>query len=178
MIKESGVIMSFAHESGTGAGVPKDPVEAAFMRLEMEAFSPKLSTFWPMVLSRGQDDEKIDKFATEALPYFEEICRKSEGKFLFRTSEPTLLDCHVAPCLEILVQMEGSDYHNVFERLDLANKGKHMIEYIQRFQAHELMHPYRFRKVANDAHMARSRGWDTTVKCQLSLEVLEGAFTN
>ena len=74
--------------------------------------------------------------------------------------------------------MEGSAYHNVFERLDLANKGKHMIEYVKRFQAHELIHPYRFRKIANDAHCARARGWDTTVKCQLSLEVLEGAFTN
>ena len=85
LIKESAVIMSFAHESGTGAGVPKDPVAASFMRLEMEAFNGKLSSYWPISMSRGEDDEKIDKFATEALPYFEEICRKSEGKFLFRT---------------------------------------------------------------------------------------------
>ena len=103
LIKESGVIMAFAHESGTGATIPKDPVAAAFMRLEMEAFNPKLSTYWPILMSRGQNDEMIDKFATEALPFFEEVCCKSEGKFLFRTSEPTLLDCHIAPLLEILV---------------------------------------------------------------------------
>ena len=42
LIKESGAIMIFANESGTGAGVPKDPVAASFMRLEMEAFNGKL----------------------------------------------------------------------------------------------------------------------------------------
>ena len=178
MIRESGVIMSFAHESGTGIGVPKDPIQAALMRLEMEAFNNKLGSYWPMILSRGQDDEKTDKFAKDCLAFFEEICRKSEGKFLFRTEEPTLLDCNIAPMLEILVLMNGSAYQNCFDRLDLANTGKHMIEYVKRFQDHELIHPYRFREVANNAHCARSRGWDTAVKCQLSLEVLEGAFEN
>ena len=56
LIKESGVIMIFAHESGTGAGVPKNPVSAAFIKLEMEAFNGKLSSYWPILMSRDEDD--------------------------------------------------------------------------------------------------------------------------
>ena len=44
------------------------------MRLEIEAFNAKLGVFWPVLMTRGENDEAIDKFGAEALPYFEEIC--------------------------------------------------------------------------------------------------------
>jgi len=59
--------------------VPKNPVEAAKMRLVIEAFNSKLGAYWPMVLSRGQDDAKTDTFAKEALPFFEELCASAKG---------------------------------------------------------------------------------------------------
>ena len=89
-----------------------------------------------------------------------------------------MLDCAVAPMFELLVLMEGGAYHNVFERLKVRETAPNLIDYLERFRAHELIRPYRFSKVANDAHCARSRGWDKSVKCQLSLEVLENAFTD
>ena len=145
----------YAHEAGTGATVPKDPIQAAKMRLEMEVFNSKLGPYWAMILSRGQDDAKTDTFAKECLPYFEDICRKSEGKFLFRTEEPTLLDVNVAPMLELMSQFDGSANQNCFDRLDMHKNGKHILEYVKRWQAHELIHPFRFRQVASNAHLAR-----------------------
>jgi len=144
----------------------------------MEAFNGKLGNYWGMVASRGQDDAKTDAFAKDGLPYFEEICRRSEGKWLFGTDEPTLLDVNVAPLLELIAIWDGSAYQNAFDRLDMLNKGKHILEYVKRWQAHELIRPYRFRQVASNQHLARARAWDPNAKCQLSLEVLEGAFEN
>jgi len=151
LIKESSVIMMYAHEAGTGSTIPKDPIQAAKMRLEMEAFNGKTSSFVAMLYSGGQDaktiDEKTDAFAKD-LPYWEDMCRRSEGKFLFRTDEPTLLDVHVAPYFEKLAYFDGSVNQNCFDRLDVHNNGKHILEYVKRWQAHELIHPYRQRRAA------------------------------
>jgi glutathione S-transferase len=135
LIKESGVIMAFAHESGPKQGgislIPSDPVQAAKMRLEMEAISGKLGAcFWGWYMSRGEDNAKIDQFATESLPFLEEICKNSNGQFLFRTEQPTMLDVQVAPFLEFVAILENSPWHNVYERADIKNKAKHLIEYV------------------------------------------------
>lgn len=84
--------------------VPKDPVEAAKMRLEIEGFRNKTSLFWPVIYpSVGTDLTTIDKFGAELLPVWEAMCAKtSDDKWLFGTAEPTLLDVYSAPFFEIL----------------------------------------------------------------------------
>lgn len=84
--------------------VPKDPVEAAKMRLEIEGFRNKMSLFWPVIHpSVGTDLTTIDKFGAELLPVWEAMCAKtSDDKWLFGTAEPTLLDVYSAPFFEIL----------------------------------------------------------------------------
>jgi hypothetical protein len=87
-----------------------------------------------------------------------------------------MLDVHAAPFLEMVALTENSVYHNVFERADLNNNAKHLIEYVKRFTSHDLIRKFKMSKKANDKHQARSRAWDKSQKCQLSLEVLHEAL--
>ena len=74
------------------------------MRLEIEGFKNKMTTLFPIIYpSIGTDPVTIDKFGAELLPVWETMCAKtSEDKWLFGTSEPTLLDVYTAPFFEIL----------------------------------------------------------------------------
>ena len=55
--------------------VPSDPIKAAKMRLEIEAFKATLSGFWPVIYpSVGTDNATIDKFGVEILPKWEALC--------------------------------------------------------------------------------------------------------
>ena len=181
LIRESGVIAQLAIELGGDQGielVPKDPIVAAKMRLEIEAFRAKMSIFWPVIYpSVGTDNATIDKFGTELLPIWEAMAAKtSEGKWLFGTQEPTLLDVNVAPFLEILYLWQQSVMSNVTDRLELATKAPNLIRYVEMWQAHPLVNPHHMRQKAANAHWARSRGWEKGVKCQLSTAILEGVF--
>jgi len=114
--------------------VPTDPITAAKMRLEIEAFKNKLSIFWPVIHpSVGTDPNTIDKFGAELLPIWEAMCAKySDDKWLFGTSEPTLLDVHTAPFFEILFNWLSPDsvMSNVTDRLELSKNAPHLIKYV------------------------------------------------
>ena len=104
LIKESGVVAMFAHEEGKDHGVdlfPKDPIEAAKLRVEIENASKYLTPFYATMLSRGEDQEKNKKLA-EFIEGFSALLSKANGKFLFGTDEPTMLDVYYAPFLEIV----------------------------------------------------------------------------
>ena len=55
-----------------------------------------------MVLARGQDEGKIEEFAENTLPLYEEWASNSKGKFLLGTDYPTLLDIHCGAVWEIV----------------------------------------------------------------------------
>ena len=78
LIRESGVIAQLAHELGGSNGVelvPSDPIKAAKMRLEIEAFKGTLSGLWPVIYpSVGTDEATIEKFGAEILPKWEALC--------------------------------------------------------------------------------------------------------
>ena len=137
LIRESGVISQLAVELGKDQGVelvPKDPIAAAKMRLEIEAFRNKTSIFWPVIgPTIGQDPVAIDKFGAELLPIWEAMCAKySDNKWLFGTSEPTLLDVYTAPFFEILFNWLSPDsvMSNVTDRLELSKNAPHLIKYV------------------------------------------------
>ena len=137
LIRESGVISQLAVELGKDQGVelvPKDPIAAAKMRLEIEAFRNKTSIFWPVIYPAvGTDLVAIDKFGAELLPIWEAMCAKySDDKWLFGTSEPTLLDVYTAPFFEILFNWLSPDsvMSNVTDRLELSKNAPHLIKYV------------------------------------------------
>lgn len=124
LINESGVISHFAVEHGKDQGlalIPSDPIAAAKMRLEIEAFHSKTPILRPIMYpSRGTDNVIIDKFGAEGLPAWEALCAKATGdKWLFGTDEPTLLDVHTAPFMELIYLWQDSVMSNVTDRLEL-----------------------------------------------------------
>ncbi len=73
-IRESSIISQLAVELGKDQGieiVPSDPIAAAKMRLEIEAFKSKLPIFFAMKSSIGKDIEVIDRFGSELLADWE-----------------------------------------------------------------------------------------------------------
>ena len=61
LIKESAIIAQLAIEHGGDQGyelVPKDPIRAAKMRMEIERLGSLLSPFFAIYMSRGEDAEK------------------------------------------------------------------------------------------------------------------------
>ena len=185
LIKESAIIAQIAIEAGGDQGVqliPKDPIAAAKMRLEIEAFKNKITPLWSVLWPAGEyvgmDDAATDKFGKEILPYWESLCAKtSDDKWLFGTAEPTLLDVTAAPFFEIIYCAQFGVLSNVTDRLNVKQNAPNLLKYVERWQAHPLIHPQRMRVKAANAHWVRSRGWEKGVKAQLSIEILEsGAF--
>ena len=91
LIKESAVIAQVAIEMNPEGGVevvPKDPIQAAKMRLEMEKYGVYLQPFFGSYLSRGLDAEK-NKALIPMLRAFNELIERADGKFLFGTEQPT-----------------------------------------------------------------------------------------
>lgn len=180
LIPESGIIMQLALESNPAGGVqliPSDPVEAAKMRVKMDKFGKTLKNLFGVVLSRGQDAEKINTYLTETLPIYEQMATEANGKFLLGTEDLTLYDIHCAPIWEIMYLFRDGVYSDVDEKLQIATNAPNWCAYMERFRSHPAIKPYRFNKKASDAHGVRSRSWDPEQKCQLCIEILDGCFT-
>ena len=156
--------------------IPSDPLEAAKMRVRMEGFMKTVSGLFPMILSRGQDVEKLQKYKEETLPIYEKMCTEANGKYLLGTDEPTLLDIHCAPFWEIVYLWDRGVYSDVEEVLKIRENAPNWCAYMDKFRNHPLIKPHRFNAKASDNHGVRSRAWDPEQKCQLSVDVLEGAF--
>ena len=179
LIPDSGVIVNYALESSPSTGIqliPSDPLQAARMRLKMERFNKLLPNMFGVILSRGQDVEKINKYKSETLPEFEALATEANGKFLFGTDDLTQLDIHCAPLWEIIYLFEKGVYADVDEHLRIRENAPNWCAYMDRFRSHPAIKPYRFNEKASDAHGVRSRAWDPDQKCQLSCDVLAGCW--
>jgi glutathione S-transferase len=115
--------MQFAHEMAPQQGLqlyPSDPVAAAKMRLRMEDFMKVFNAAWGVYFTRGEDDAKIDDFAA-SLPQHNDFCSLTkDGKWLFGTDEPTMLDIHCAPFWEFIVGFQYGEFRNVWDRSNFA----------------------------------------------------------
>lgn len=105
MIPESSICMNLALRLGADNGadlIPHDPMEAAKMRYAMEQFSKNEHDMNcnRLIMTRGQDEDKLLAFQYKSLPFFEEMCSKADDKFLLGTDDLTLLDIHCAPFWE------------------------------------------------------------------------------
>lgn len=77
IIRESGVIAILADELGGNNGInlfPKDPIQAAKLRLELENFMKFVQPFGALQMSLGKDEALIDKFGVETLNLYEKMC--------------------------------------------------------------------------------------------------------
>ena len=107
----------------------------------MEKFWPKVLLGFPMIHSRGEDVEKINKYKNECLPLFEEMCAEANGKFLFGTDEITMLDIHAAPFFELFYLMDRGVYSNVEEIVQLRTSAPQFCAYMERFRNHPVIKP-------------------------------------
>lgn len=146
------------------------------MRLKMEKFSKFLPNLFGVVLSRGQDADKINKYKEETLPLIEAMCTEANGKFLFGTDDLTQLDIHCGPIWEIMYLFVGPVYADTDEKLQIKTNAPNWCAYMERFRNHPAIKPYRMNKQASDAHGERSRSWAPDQKCQLSLSVCDGCW--
>jgi len=132
------------------------------MRVEIEAFKGKITPLWgilwPSTEYVGSDDAANDKFAKEILPIWEAMCAKAtDGKWLFGTEEPTLLDVNAAPFFEVLYNAQFGVMSNMTDRLKLKENAPNLIKYVERWQSHPLIKPQRMRVKAHNAHWEKSR---------------------
>jgi len=177
MLGESGVLMQLAHELAPDKGfelIPKDPIEAAKMRLKMEKFSGLLGAIFPVYLTRGEDKSKIEEFA-KTLPAHNDFAALSKGgKWLMGTDHPTMLDIHVAPMWEFIHIMQHSAMAPAMELARLSEQAPDVLAYIERFKAHDKFKATCMNVEAGRRHWDRTMGWEKGVKCQLSIDVVNG----
>ena len=179
LILESGVLMSFAHEMGGDKGLelyPKDPLEAARMRLQMVKFDKFLPFIFPIYMSRGKDQQAIDNL-TAQMSTLNDFCAKvADGKWLSGSDHPTMVDVHVVPICEFMVGWMHGPLKNVSDSCDFAGKAPNMLKLVENFHSHEAFSPMVMNWEAAAKHWTRTMGWEEGVKCQLSLDVLKGVI--
>lgn len=81
--------------------IPKDIQMKRIMRQKVEYFDQLTTIFYEIWESRGRNKALIARFNNDLVKH-DELAFDSGGKFLMGTSEPTLLDFHVAPFWELL----------------------------------------------------------------------------
>lgn len=92
-------------------------------------------------MTRGEDQE-ANKKLEELVVAFDSIITKANGKFLFGTEEPTMLDVYYAPFLELLNDWQApSVMANVLEDCNFNEKGKNIIQYVEKWRSHPLVKP-------------------------------------
>lgn len=99
-------------------------------------------------------------------------------KWLFGTDELTQLDIHCGAQWDfIFVHLyKASAFNDAGARANLAETSPKWVAYMQRLRAHPKIAPTCMSEQAAERHAARTRGWKEDEKCQLSLDVLKGAF--
>ena len=122
-------------------------------------------------MSRFEDPEKFGPLK-ETLAKWEVMCTAANGKYLFGTDEPTLLDSHAGAIMDYVytfLTSDGSAFKAFVEAVN-AKDYPNFLAYCEKLRAHPLIAPYRIRKNAMDKYMARAQNWEKGVKCQLNLE--------
>ena len=144
------------------------------MRVRMAECMPLMKNAFGVILSRGEDDEKITLYKNETLPAFEKMCADAGGKWLMGTDEITQLDLAFGAMWDIIFLMDKGCYADVGEKLKIRETAPNWVAYMERFRAHPILKDHCFIEQASEAHGTRSRAWNKDEKCQLSLDVLKG----
>ena len=184
MIPESTICMNLALRiAGQGQGinvVPTDPMEAAKMRYAMEQFTKKNhgGNCIGLLNSCGLNEEKVQKFQNESLPFFEEMCKTAGDKWLMGTDDLTLLDIHCGPMWEkIYVAEESGALPDLMLRLNWRETAPAWCAYVDRFREHPAIKPYRFNAPSLRAQCEKLIAAAALGQgAPLSMAVLEGNF--
>ena len=146
------------------------------MRVLIEDYNKHLMPLYGVFGSRGEDPEK-NKALAETVKAFDALIAKAEGKFLFGTDQPTMLDVMYAPFLEMIHDWQAPCVMaNVLADCDFATNGAHIPAYIEKFRALPQLKNNWMNTVAGHKHWERTRGWEKGVKCQLTTSYLEESF--
>ena len=179
LIKESAVIAQVAIELNHGKGVdvvPADPIQAALMRLQIEECNKWMMPIYQCYGSRGEDPEK-NKNLIPTIQNFNALIEKANGKFMFGTDEPTMLDCWFTPFLETFVDWRAPNVMaNVLEDCEWDLHGKSIDAYVKKMREHTKIKPVYMNTAAALKHWERTRGWDKSEKCQLTVCYLAESF--
>ena len=147
------------------------------MRIKMNQFDKTLGAYFGVIVSRYEDEEKINTFLTDVLPKYEEACTNANGKYLMGTDDVTFVDCYVASIWDSMFTGVNAPAHgDGAEKLDLKNKAPNWWAYMERVRAHPQLKKVQMAQACHDLFAARSRVYDKTKKCQLSLPELAAAF--
>lgn len=182
IIYESAVIAEFASFYGQG-GIPLWPHEAnpgdlnaamatGAMKLEMLKFDKFIGKFWPALMTRYQDEEKIANLK-ETLPAIEEFLKSNLGdKKFMGGEEPMYIDMHCFPPLERLALLENSPWQHGWDALDLKNACPTVLDFVNRFREHPKMSKHVVKAECNNLHLEDWLTKEPGVKAQLSIDYL------
>ena len=146
------------------------------MRLQIEECQKWMMPIFQVYGSRGEDPEK-NKNLIPTLNNFSALIDKANGKFMFGTDEPTMLDCCFAPFLETFVDWKAPCVMaNVLADCEWETHGKSIDAYIAKMRAHPKLKPHYMNTAACHAQWERVRGWKKDEKCQLTVCYLEESF--
>lgn len=152
LILDSAIVAQYAIDANPTGGIqliPSDPVEAAKMRMKMEAFNKTLGNMLPMILSKGLDVEKITTYKEKALPIYEKMCADANDKWLMGTDEITALDIHCGSILELAYLFERGVYADVDEHVKLRQNAPHFCAFMERFRNHPMLKSVRQNRAAS-----------------------------
>ena len=109
-------------------------------------------------MTRGEDSEK-NKALIPTIKAFDELIEKANGKYLFGTDEPTLLDVWFAPFLETFYDFRLGVMNNILVDSEFDVHGTHIGAYVEKFRGHELVNPWYMNPSSAARHWERTRGW-------------------
>ena len=121
IIIESKIVMEYAQEAyETGySTLPSDPVQKALVRVAINLVEALIPPFYSIYFKKGKvTDEDVEKIR-EKLQKIEDFYEKNAGEsaFAFGTENPTQFDIHVFPYANRLDSLNGSVFHDIYEKL-------------------------------------------------------------
>jgi glutathione S-transferase len=117
--------------------LPNDAITKAKIRTQLSAFDATLPAFFAIHHTFGKDDSKIEAFRG-TLHMWNHLARAvSQGKWFAGTDEPTMIDIHIAPFFELLFAWQKPPMSNVTDKLDLAQNGPNVLQFVEKFRIHE-----------------------------------------
>jgi hypothetical protein len=123
-------------------------------------------------MSRGEDPEK-NAALTPLIKEFARVIDQAEGKYLFGTDEPTLLDVMFLPILEAIQNWGDSCMANVLEDCRYSENGGVSIgKYLAKIKAHPLLVGRTQRLDATQEHWKRARLHTKGEKYQLNVDYM------
>ena len=147
------------------------------MRALMVKVDKVLGNYFGAFFTRLTDEEKVNKFVTETLPVWEQVCTESNGKYLMGKDELTLADTHLGAMWEsaysVLTSKGLEDRHS---KIDVRKNAPNWCAYMERLHQHPSLKPYLFNQEAQENVIARLLTGDQTVKPNLSLNDIAVGF--